>query len=128
MLHSIGGSSWPKLPSAKDWQLCGPSPPLHCCRSTKHQLHLAPFLPCPQRREAMGLDPEGGDPDLEGLPDDVQLEEEEPAELRAARDRLAAFTAARQAEAEEAPPGALGRRRAVLGSACVQGCTCMAAK
>ena len=45
------------------------------------------------------------------------LEEEEPAELRAARDRLAAFTAARQAEAEEAPPGAVVRR-AVLNSAC----------
>ncbi|PRW59455.1 dynein assembly factor axonemal [Chlorella sorokiniana] len=61
-----------------------------------------------KRREALGLDPEGGDPDLEGLTDDAELEEAEPAELRSARDRLAAFTAARQAvaaDAEEAPPG-----------------------
>lgn len=46
----------------------------------------------------MGLDPERGDPDLEGLPcnDDLLAEAEqlgEPHELRQARARLAAFTA-----------------------------------
>lgn len=71
----------------------------------------------PQRREQLGLAPEGGDPYLEGVPSDPELEEEEPVELRQARDRLAAFTAAQQAAAAEgAPPGGLvcgarGRRR-----------------
>jgi len=81
-------------------------PPAHATLSQPGPLVL------PQRREALGLDPEGGDPDLEGLPDDVELEEAEPAELTAARDRLAAFNAARQAEAagaeeDDAPPGAM---------------------
>lgn len=60
-----------------------------------------------QRREALGLDPSGGDPDLEGLDEEAALaaleQEEEPEELRQARERLAVFTAARQEE--EALPG-----------------------
>ena len=54
----------------------------------------------------MGLEPGGGDPYLEGLPRDWQPEEggeEEPAELRTARERLAAFTASRQQQGEELP-------------------------
>lgn len=89
----------------------GPSPPeLAVAGRGRPASHTECICRHPQRREALGLDPEGGDPDLEGLPDNVELEEAEPAELQAARDRLAAFTAARQAEAEgaeEAPPGAL---------------------
>ena len=65
-------------------------------------------LPAPllQRREALGLEPGGGDPYLESLPSDCTPEEggeQEPAELRAARERLAAFTASRQQQGEELP-------------------------
>lgn len=57
-----------------------------------------------QRRKALGLPLEGGDPDLEGLPSDRQLGEghadgeEEPPELQTARLRLAEFAAAKRAQ------------------------------
>lgn len=69
-----------------------------------------------QRREALGLPLEGGDPDLENLPanwdgEGPEQDEEEPPELRAARERLAAFTAAKQQQQqdEQLPGGLMGR-------------------
>jgi len=60
----------------------------------------------------MGLPLEGGDPYLEGLPkdwqpEDEEMREEEPPELLAAREKLAAFTAAKhqQQHGEEQLPG-----------------------
>lgn len=62
-----------------------------------------------QRREALGLPPGTTDPFLDGLDDSEWQFEEEPEELRAARERLAAHIAAAAARAgqeeDEALPG-----------------------
>ena len=55
-----------------------------------------------QRREALGLEPGDTDPALEELSDEEYQFEEEPAELKAARERLAAFT---PRQGEEEPTG-----------------------
>lgn len=81
--------------------------PVHSAQHTGTHTHAC--CSWQQRREALGLPPGTTDPLLDGLDDSEWQFEEEPEELCAARERLAAYIASAAARAgqeeEEALPG-----------------------
>ena len=72
------------------------------CVLCTHQVKESSLILMLQRREREGRTPGDTDPDLDDLSDDEYKFVEEPPELTAARERLAAYTGRVN---EEEPPG-----------------------